>query len=156
MGCAPVNQNSSVQPVRRYLVTGPNGPAASAMAANTACPVSARSVARAGRQIRRWQTGMRSGVKLSRVRTAPPASAPAPIQAQLTVAASPGRRTAAARPAPNSIALRTMSGQETRCAAGVRHATHPQPPGTRLNRAYPSKAQNAAPAAAMAAPPATG
>src|SRR5215472_31894 len=33
---------------------------------------------------------------------------------------------------------------------------HPQPPGTRFARAYPSRTQNPAPSAAMAVPPSTG
>ena len=75
---AEVNQNSSVQPVRRYLTSGPNGPADAAMASKTPCPASARSVARAGSHSARRQTGVRGAVRrLSRTRTAPPARIPA-------------------------------------------------------------------------------
>src|SRR5580704_6580973 len=151
-----VNQNSSTQALRRYLTSGPNGPAASAMAANTPCPASARSVARAGSQSGRRQTGVRGRrLRLSPVMTTPPASRPAPNQAGRNPPA-PGCRTAAATPAASRTAPRAISRQDTGCAlatADGRHSMQPHPPVSRLTLAYPSSTQNAAPSPAMTPPP---
>src|SRR5208283_592816 len=62
-------------------------------------------------------------------------------------------------PAPSSIPLRTIGRQVAGSGAvsgAGRHLIHPQSPGIRLTRTYPSKTQNTAPNAARPAPPSIG
>jgi hypothetical protein len=158
-GSSGVNQNSWLHPARRYRTTGPNGPADSAIAANTPCPASARSVTRAGNHTGRRHAGVRGSTRrLNPTSTRPPAATPAQNHSRPNAPASPRGNTAPARPATATRAPRASSRQVTVPAAcgAARHWTHPQPPGTRLAPAYPSSPQNPAPSPAMAAPPSAG
>ena len=155
-----VNQNSSVHPVRRYLATGPNGPAEPAIAAKISWLASARSVVRVLRHSGLRQTGVRTSLGiLSSTRTVIPATTPPPNQYWRGALAAPTDTTVYATPTPSSNPLRAIArhvGASAAVSVAVRHLIHPQPPGTRLTRTYASRAQNTAPRAVRLAPLRTG